>query len=110
MCTPVLNGNRLFGLSHKRRGCFVALDAQTGNALWTTPGREGDNAAVLTLGDQLVLLTDNAEMIVAQASSEGFKPLRRYTVAKSPTWAHPVLAGNCLLIKDAESLIAWSLE
>ena len=110
MSTPVLKGDLLLGLSHKNKGRFVALDAQTGKTLWATAGREGDNAAVLTSGDKLFLLTDDAELIVAKANSSGLEQLRRYSVAKSPTWAHPVLAGKRILVKDAESLTLWSLD
>lgn len=111
MSTPVLNGNLLFGMSHRNKGRFVALNAETGKTLWTTAGREGDNAAILTSGDKLFLLTSDAEFFVAQAGSSGFEPLHRYTVAQSPTWAHPVLAGGKhILVKDAETLTLWSTE
>jgi outer membrane protein assembly factor BamB len=110
MSNPVLNNQVLFGMSHKNRGQFVALDAATGKTLWTTTGREGENAALLSAGDKLFLLTDNAELIVAKASSAAFEPLRRYTVAGSPTWANPLLSGKCLLVRDTESLTLWSLE
>jgi outer membrane protein assembly factor BamB len=109
MSTPVVNGGVLFGLSHKGLGRFVALDAATGKTLWATAGHEGDNAALLTAGDKLFCLTTDAEFIVARADRGGFQPLRRSTVAKSPTWAHPVLTGNHLLIKDTETLTSWTL-
>ncbi len=107
---PVLNHDVLFGMSHKNRGQFVALDAATGKTLWTTAGREGENAALLSAGDKLFLLTDNAELIVAKASGIAFEPLRRYTVANSPTWANPLFSGKCILVKGAETLTLWSLE
>ncbi len=111
MSTPVMNGDLLFGMSHRNKGRFVALNAATGKTLWTTAGREGDNAAILTSQDKLFLLTSDAEFIVAKAGSSGFEPLRRYTVAQSPTWAHPVLAGGkYILVKDAETLTLWSTE
>ncbi len=110
MSTPVINGDLLLGMSHKNKGRFVALDIRTGKTLWSTAGREGDNSAVLAAGDKVFFLTDNAELIVAKASRSGFEQLRRYTVAKSPTWAHPVLAGKYILVKDAESLTLWSAE
>jgi outer membrane protein assembly factor BamB len=110
MSTPVLKGDLLLGFSHKNRGRFVALDARTGKTLWATAGREGDNAAVLTSGDKLFLLTSDAELILAKANSSGLEQLRRYSVAQSPTWAHPVLAGKHILVKDAESLTLWSLD
>ena len=110
MSDPVLNGGLLFGFSHKNRGQFVALDAATGKTLWTTTGREAENAVVLTAGDTLFLLTNNADLIVARAGSAGFDLLRRYTVAQSPTWAHPLLTDKGILIKDAESLTLWSIH
>jgi outer membrane protein assembly factor BamB len=110
MSTPVLSGNLLLGMSNKNKGRFVALDANTGKTLWATSGREGDNAAVLTAGGSLFLLTSDGELIVAKAGGTGFEQLRRYTVAKSPVWAHPVLAGNRILVKDAEMLTLWKAE
>jgi outer membrane protein assembly factor BamB len=110
MSNPVLNHDVLFGMSHKNQGQFVALDAATGKTLWTSAGREGENAALVSAGDKLFLLTNDAELIVAKASRTAFEPLRRYTVANSPTWANPLFSGKCILIKDAETLTLWSLE
>jgi len=110
MSNPVLNGTALFGMSHRNKGQFVALDAATGRTLWTSTGRAGENAAVLTAGDKLFLLTTDAELIVAKASSAAFEQVRRYTVAKSPTWAQPLISDMAILIKDAEALTSWGLE
>jgi len=110
MSTPVLNADLLLGMSHRNKGRFVALDARTGKSVWATAGREGENAVVLTTGDKLFLLTNDAELIVARASNTGFEQLRRYTVAKSPTWAHPILSGKRILIKDTETLALWSVD
>jgi outer membrane protein assembly factor BamB len=110
MSDPVINGGRLFGMSHTNKGQFVAFDAATGKILWQTKGREGDNTAVLTGGDKLFLLTSDADLIVAKASSAAFEQIRRYTVAKSSTYAHPVIAGKSILIKDNENLTLWSLD
>jgi outer membrane protein assembly factor BamB len=110
MSNPVLHGGLLFGMSHKNKGQFVALDATTGKTIWTSAGREGDNAALLTAGDKLLVLTSDAELIVARAGGATFEPLRRYTVAKSPTWACPLFAGKNILVKDFETLIMWSFD
>jgi outer membrane protein assembly factor BamB len=104
MNSPVLSGDYLVGLSHKRKGQFFCLDARTGQTLWTTNGREGDNAAILAAGRLLLLLTDGAELTVARSDPKKFEVLKKYSVADSPTWAHPVVVGNRVLIKDASSL------
>jgi outer membrane protein assembly factor BamB len=110
LSSPVLNGDLLIGMSHKRLGRFIALDARTGKTLWTTTGREGDNSAILTSGDKLFLLTSDAELIVARINRTRFEQIRRYTVAKSPTWAHPVLVGRNILVKDADMLTLWGID
>jgi outer membrane protein assembly factor BamB len=108
--SPVVSGDYLFGLSHKRKGQFFCLDARTGQILWTSSGREGDNAAILASGQLLFLLTDAAELLVARSGPKQLEVLKKYTVAESPTWAHPVLIGNRILIKDASTLALLSLE
>jgi outer membrane protein assembly factor BamB len=110
MSNPVLNGAVLFGMSHRNKGQFVALDAATGKTLWASTGRAGENAAVLTAGDKLFLLTTDAELIVAKASGTAFEQIRRYTVAKSPTWAQPLIAEKTILVKDVDALTSWGLE
>ncbi|HWO01151.1 MAG TPA: PQQ-binding-like beta-propeller repeat protein [Blastocatellia bacterium] len=110
MNSPVVSGDYLFGLSHKRKGQFFCLDARTGKTLWSSNGREGDNAAIVAAGQILLLLTDAAELIVARADPNQFEVLKKYSVADSPTWASPVLIGNRILIKDASNLALLSLE
>jgi outer membrane protein assembly factor BamB len=110
MSSPVLKGDVLFGLSQFRRGQFFALDARTGSALWTSEGRQGRNASVSIAGEVLFFLTNEAELTVAKATKEGFEPIRQYSVAESPTWAHLVVVGNRMLVKDDSTLSLWALE
>ena len=109
MSSPVLVGSRLFGFSHKRRGQFFALDVDNGQTLWTSPGREGDNAALVGIGDRLVAITDGGELIVLATDATKYQPLARYEVAESGTYAHPVPTQQGVLIKDASSLALWQV-
>ena len=80
------------------------------STLWTSEGRQADNAAIVDAGSVLFFLTNNAELIVARKSAKGFEPLRKYSVADSPTWAHPVILNSGVLIKDATTLALWGAE
>ena len=103
--SPVLQGNMLFGLSPLKKGQFFAIDADTGKTLWQSPGRMGENAAILNLGGKvLLLLTNDANLIVLPVNAKEYAPVTQYTVADSPTWAHPVVIGNRILIKDETTL------
>ena len=110
MNTPVLAGNRLAGFSYKKKGQFFCLDADTGKTHWESPGRMGENAAMLNAGDLFFLLTDEAKLFVLKSNATSFSPLKEYTVANSPTWAHPVLLGNRILVKDKTTLAALAFE
>ena len=109
MSSPVINGKTLYGLSNRGSGQFFAIDLATGKTLWTTQGREGTNASVMTAGNLLLLATTNAELIVARANPAKFEEVRRYTVADSAMWAHPAIAPRVLVVKDVSKLICWSM-
>jgi outer membrane protein assembly factor BamB len=110
MNSPVLRDNLLFGMSHKNKGQYFCLDAATGKTLWTGEGRQGENAAMVLAGGMVLSLNNDADLIVSQASGKAFEILRKYHVADSPTWAHPVLAGHRVLIKDFATLSLLAIE
>lgn len=110
MSSPVLVGDLLIGFSHYKKGQFFCLDARTGKMLWVSKGRLGENAAILRSKELLFFLTNEAELLVVQAVEKGFEPIKTYAVAESPTWAHPVLVGKQILIKDDSSITLWTLE
>jgi outer membrane protein assembly factor BamB len=110
MSSPVVNGDYLFGLSHKRKGQFFCLDARTGKTMWTSNGREGDNAAIVAAGQFLFLLTDAAELLVAKSNPKQLEVIKKYQVAESPTWAHPVVTANGILIKDKTTIALLSFD
>ncbi len=110
MNSPVLEGDHLFGMSSRRKGHYFCLEAATGKVLWATEGREGFNAAILNTKDALFILTNDANLIVAKKSVKEFEQVAKYSVADSPTFAHPVLIGNRILIKDDAAMMLWGLE
>ena len=108
MSSPVLVGNRLFGMSHMRAGQFFCIDADTGEPIWTSHGREGENAAIIALGDRVAFLTDEARLVIVAAGVDAYEPLAEYEVADSPTWAHPIFLPGGVLVKDLDTLAYWS--
>jgi outer membrane protein assembly factor BamB len=105
MNSPVLHRNILIGFSARNKGQFFAIDADTGKTIWLGPVRTGENAAILNLGGKVFLmLTNEARLMVLPSTAKGFVPLAEYTVAESPTWAHPLVLGNRILIKDETTL------
>ena len=108
MSSPVLAGDVLFGFTHKSKGQLFAQDPRTGKILWTSPGRQGDNAALEVSGNVLFALKDDADLVAIRAIPGGYEPIRTYKVADSPTYAHPVITENGVFVKDATSVMFWS--
>ncbi|MGH9203567.1 MAG: hypothetical protein ACRD2A_20270, partial [Vicinamibacterales bacterium] len=100
----------LYGLSHRNRGQFFAVDVSSGKTLWTTAGREGENASLVAAGPLLMIATTNAELIIARTNPARFEEIKRYTVASSAVWAHPAVFGSIILVKDVDRLICWEIS
>jgi hypothetical protein len=47
-------------------------------------------------------------MLIAKPTAKAPGEIRRYEVAESPTWAHPVVLPDGFLIKDLKTLARWS--
>ena len=110
MNTPVLHGSTLYGLSARKKGQFFAVDAATGKTIWQGPGRMGENASIVSVGGTLLALTNDAVLYALPAGAASFAPAAQYTVANSQTWAHPVVLGDRILVKDETTLTALSLR
>jgi outer membrane protein assembly factor BamB len=106
----VVSGDLLFGLSIHKRGELICLNPATGVTLWKSEGRLADSAAIVSAGSVLLLLTTDADLLVFRKSDKAFDLVRKYSVAGSPTWAHPVVLGHGILIKDATTLALWDTQ
>jgi outer membrane protein assembly factor BamB len=116
MSTPVVAGDRLYGFSEKNKGQLVCLNPADGKVLWQGPPRQGDNAALVVAGEILALLTTNSELVFVDLSRDEadrkptYRELARYRVSETPTWTHPLLFGNKVLIKDFDKLTLLSFD
>jgi len=108
MSSPVEKGGFLYGLTQRNRGQFFCADLNTGRTTWMTRGREGENAALVAAGDLILATTTEGVLVVFRPNEKSFDLVKRYTIADSPVWAHPVPAGRGVLIKDASTLAYWT--
>jgi outer membrane protein assembly factor BamB len=109
MSNAVMSGDVMFGLTSRNLGQYYAVDAGTGNVLWTSDGRQANNVALVRAGDVLFSLEQDGELVVLRASQAGFEPLRRYQVAEAETWTQPAISGNRIFVKDVSTLTLWTL-
>ena len=107
MSSPVLIGGTIYGLTLRRRGQFVAIDAASGTTLWSTEGREGEHASMLGSRSWLLAATTEGTLVVARANPEKYEEVRRYQIAPSALWAHPAITDGSIIVKDADTVICW---
>jgi outer membrane protein assembly factor BamB len=105
MSTPVLADGVLYGLSSKKKGQIVAVDAATGALKWATEGRAADQAAILLTPAHVLVLTTGGELVLVRRSPDKYDEERRYKVADSATWAVPVLLPDSLIVRDASGVM-----
>ena len=92
-------------------GQLFCLDAKTGKEAWTDSARHGRGfTAVVDAGSCLLALPSTSELIAFKPDAEAYKELARIKVADTPTYAHPVVAGNRIYVKAEETLTLWTLD
>jgi len=108
--TPVLKDGMLFGLTSKNN--LFCLNAQTGQTAWIDSKQTGGGGfgAILDVGTALLVLPNNSELIAFEPSATGYMEIARGKVADAETYAHPVISGNRIYVKDAESLTMWTIK
>ena len=104
--SPILKDGLLYGYNNG----FFCASAKTGETLWTDDVKRGQSAAVLDAGSVILALTLNGEMAAFKPSNMVYTELARIKVASTETWAHPVVAGNRIFIKDSETVGLWIIE
>ena len=107
--TPVLKDGLLFGLSNRNN--LFCINAQTGQTAWTDANASGSRGfgAIVGAGSCLIALANDSNLIVYKPDGNAYSEMKRYKVAETETYAHPVIAGNRVFIKDQDSVAMWTL-
>ena len=106
--TPVLKDGLVFGFSEG--GNLFCLDAKTGKTDWTDAAKRAAGfAAILDVGSSLLVLPSDGELIAFKPSDKEFAELAKFKVADTATYAHPVVAGKRIFVKDQNSVTLWTL-
>jgi outer membrane protein assembly factor BamB len=108
--TPVLRDGFLYGLSNS--GNLFCINAKTGQTAWvdqTQRDRSGF-AAIVSAGPYMMALPSNSELIVFEPNSEKFSQVAAIKVSDTPIYAHPVIAGNRIFIKDQDTVAMFMID
>ena len=106
--TPVLKDSLLFGLSD--RGKLFCMNAMTGQTAWTDSTNHKNFGSLLDAGSVILALSSKSELIAFNPSDKEYTEIAIIKVADTPTYAHPVIAGKRIYVKDEETLAMWMIE
>ena len=101
----VLDGH-MYGFDGSILAC---IDTKDGKRKWKG-GRYGAGQLVL-LRDQslLLVLSEEGEVVLVKAAPDQFTELARISAIEGKTWNHPVLAGDRLLVRNGNEMVAFRL-
>jgi outer membrane protein assembly factor BamB len=106
--TPVIKDNLLYGLSDK--ATFFCLKADTGEAVWTdTTGRGGNFGEIVDAGGVMLALCNNSRL-VAFKPGEKYEELASIKVAATATDTYPIVSGNKVYVRDANSVTLLTID
>ena len=73
-------------------------------------GRYG-NGQMLLLADQdaLLVISEDGELALVSATTDGYRELARFPALNAKTWNHPVLVNDVLLLRNGEEMAAFRM-
>ena len=91
------------------RNILAAIDVTTGERAWKG-GRYG-NGQMLLLADQdlLLVLSEQGELALVSASTDGFRELGRVPALNGKTWNHPIVVEGVAYLRNGEEAAAYRL-
>ena len=87
---------------------FRAVDLETGRIAWNED-RFGGGTVILA-GDDLLILRERGELILAEATPASFRPLARARILGGVVRAYAALAGGTLYARNQRELVAIELS
>jgi outer membrane protein assembly factor BamB len=103
--TPVLKDGFLYGFTDQKR--IYCLNAGTGQTAWIDNVVNSDFSTIVDCGPVLIGLTSTDNLIVLKPDGKIYSEVVKYKVSDKPIYAYPVIAGNNIYIKDAETLMRY---
>jgi outer membrane protein assembly factor BamB len=107
--TPILHAGHLYGV--RPNGELVCLNLQ-GKVLWTSgmDHRFGLGPFIIA-NDKILVMNDDGELTMAQATAEGYRPLAHAKVLDGhDAWGPMALAGGRLIVRDLTRMVCLDLR
>ena len=103
----IVLGSTLYGFHNS---IMAALDLPTGKSLWRN--RSVGKGAISYADGRFYILSEDHVMGLAEATPAGYREFGRFSIADLgwPSWAHPVVSGGRLYIRNQGTLLAYDVR
>jgi hypothetical protein len=105
--SSVLIGDYLYGYSSS---VLTAMKFDTGEIAWRD--RSVGKGSLVYADGNLYCLSENGVVGLVEATPTGYKEKGRFRIPQDslPTWAHPVVAGGRLYLRDQDTIYAYDVR
>ena len=107
--TPVLKDGYLYG-HEARLGKLYCLNSVSGKTCWADTTAHNRFASILDLGKVLLSLPANGDISFFESNPEIYVSIMKYKVAETEVYAHPLVIGDKIYVKEQELLTCWQLK
>jgi outer membrane protein assembly factor BamB len=105
--SSVLVGDYLYGFSSS---VLTAMKFDTGEVAWRD--RSVGKGSLVYADGNLYCFSENGVVGLVEATPTGYKEKGRFRIQQDslPTWAHPVVAGGRLYLRDQDTIYAYDVR
>lgn len=105
--SAVLIGDHLYGFS---ASILTAMKFDTGEIVWRD--RSVGKGSLVYADGHLYCFSENGVVGLVEATPTGYKEKGRFRIQQDslPTWAHPVVAGGRLYLRDQDTIYAYDVR
>lgn len=91
-------------------GTLMCMEFKTGKIAWQS--RSAGKGSICAADGMLYILGEGHEVALAEATPEGYREHGRFQVKNHgrPAWAHLIVTGGRMYIRDQESLTAYDVK
>lgn len=101
--TPVVHNGHLYGIFEFKkygRAPLQCVELATGEIKWAEQGFGPGNC--ILVGDNLVVLSDAGDVVIAAATPEGYQELAREDVLDGKCWSTPAYSNGRIYVRSTE--------
>jgi outer membrane protein assembly factor BamB len=105
--SSVLVGDHLYGFSS---GILTAMRFDTGEVAWKD--RSVGKGSLVYADGNLYCLSENGVVGLVEATPAAYREKGRFRIPQDslPTWAHPIIAGGRLYLRDQDTIYAYDIK